>query len=126
WQETSAPPGYDLPDHATFTVVIDCDHLHVDVWAKDYRKIMQTGSTSVTKVDARSGKPLAGATFQLWQETNGVPGLQTTGGNPDTEVGAPCVTPASGVCSADGLALGTYYWQETGAPHGYRISRHPV
>ncbi len=126
WQEISAPPGYDLPDHATLTVVIDCDHTNVDVIAKDYRMIKQTGSTSVKKVDARSGKPLAGATFQLWRETNGIPGLQSTGGYPDSKVGGPCVTPYSGVCSADHLQFGTYYWQEIAAPLGYDLPGQPV
>ncbi|MFE4517218.1 prealbumin-like fold domain-containing protein, partial [Kitasatospora sp. NPDC056783] len=90
------------------------------------KTVIPTGSTSVTKVDSTTQQPLTGATFQLWQETNGTPGLQTTGINPDTPVGAPCTTPANGICSANNLPLGTYYWQETAAPPGYDLPTQPV
>ncbi|MFJ6384077.1 SpaA isopeptide-forming pilin-related protein [Kitasatospora sp. NPDC092039] len=126
WQETDAPPGYDLPQQAVTTVVLDTGGQHVRVTVKDVKSVVPTGSTSVTKVDAETGRPLAGAVFQLWHETNGVPGLQTTGADPDTKVGAPCVTPATGVCSTDDLALGVYYWQETVAPPGYELPRPAV
>jgi len=126
WQEISAPPGYDLPNQPVSTVVLDRDHAGVWIVVKDRRSHKPYGSTSVKKVDARKGWPLAGATFQLWRETNGIKGLQATGGNTDTKVGAPCVTPASGICSATNLPLGTYYWQETAAPRGYRVAHHPV
>ncbi|MFD4658216.1 SpaA isopeptide-forming pilin-related protein [Kitasatospora sp. NPDC058444] len=122
WQETAAPPGYDLPQPAVTTVVLDTDGQNVQVTARDTRSpVVETGSTHVTKIDSADSQPLAGATFQLWHETNGVPGLQSTGADPDAAVGQPCVTPASGVCSASGLPLGTYYWQETAAPSGYEL-----
>ncbi|MBO1418345.1 hypothetical protein J0670_27540 [Streptomyces sp. FH025] len=126
WQEVSAPPGYELPASAVTTVVLGTNGQNVPVTVKDTKKTTQTGSTSVTKVDAETGKPLAGAVFQLWHETNGVPGLQTDGSNPDTKVGAPCTTGADGVCSADNLPLGTYYWQEVSAPGGYELPKHAV
>ncbi|MFD5462158.1 prealbumin-like fold domain-containing protein, partial [Kitasatospora sp. NPDC127059] len=99
---------------------------NVPVTVQDKKTAGQTGSTTVTKVDAGTGRPLVGAVFQLWRETNGVPGLQTTGANPDTKVGAPCVTGADGVCSADNLPLGTYYWQEVLAPPGYQLPQDAV
>ncbi|MFE4396095.1 prealbumin-like fold domain-containing protein, partial [Kitasatospora sp. NPDC056808] len=109
------------------TVVIDLGRPNVQVPVQDTQTpTAPSGSTSVRKVDADSGQPLAGAVFQLWRESNGVAGLQTTGDNPDTAVGPPCTTPASGVCSADHLPPGTYYWQEVSAPEGYNLSRPSV
>ena len=58
-----------------------------------------TGHVTVVKEDDTSGDPLAGATFQLWQETNGVAGLQTGGNDPDTRIGLPCVTGPNGTCT---------------------------
>ncbi|MFD5462160.1 SpaA isopeptide-forming pilin-related protein, partial [Kitasatospora sp. NPDC127059] len=122
WQETAAPPGYDLPQQPVATVVLDTGGQSVPVTVADTKSpVVETASTSVTKVDSASSQPLAGAVFQLWRETNGVAGLQTTGANPDTAVGSPCTTPASGVCSATDLPLGTYYWQETAAPPGHDL-----
>ncbi|WP_225448244.1 choice-of-anchor A family protein [Streptacidiphilus sp. P02-A3a] len=122
WQETAAPPGYDLPDPAVSQVVLASDGQNARVTVGDTRTAVHTtASTSVQKVDSATGEPLAGAVFQLWRETNGVDGLQTTGANPDTEVGAPCTTPADGICSADGLPFGSYYWREVSAPAGYDL-----
>ncbi|WP_254897556.1 SpaA isopeptide-forming pilin-related protein [Kitasatospora sp. NA04385] len=121
WQETAAPPGYDLPAQPVSTVVLNTGGQNVPVTVQDSRTPTATGSTGVTKLDAGTGRPLAGAVFQLWRETNGVAGLQTTGINPDTTVGTPCTTPANGRCSANNLPLGTYYWQETAAPPGYDL-----
>ncbi|MGA4541060.1 prealbumin-like fold domain-containing protein [Uniformispora flossi] len=79
-----------------------------------------TGNVTVLKRDAETQAPLAGATFQLWQETNGTPGLQTTGSNADTSIGEPCVTGTDGTCTRN-VPAGTYYWEETGAPAGYLL-----
>lgn len=81
------------------------------------------GPVSVLKQDA-GGRPLAGATYELWHETNGALGAQFTGPRADTKV-ADCVTPASGVCSRT-VPLGTYYWRETKAPAGYEIAENAV
>ncbi|MFF7780108.1 choice-of-anchor A family protein [Streptomyces tanashiensis] len=83
-----------------------------------------TGAVTVEKTDAETGEVLPGATFRLWEETNGIPGLQTSGADPDTQVGAPCVTGADGVCSRT-VETGTYYWQETDAPDGYDLPLQP-
>ncbi|MFJ4318587.1 collagen binding domain-containing protein [Streptomyces lavendulae] len=84
-----------------------------------------TGPVTVVKEDSQTGDPLAGALFRLWEETNGIPGLQTTGADPDTEIGGPCTTGADGVCSRT-IDPGVYYWLETQAPPGYRLSPYPV
>ncbi|MEU9608972.1 SpaA isopeptide-forming pilin-related protein [Streptomyces sp. NPDC048057] len=68
-----------------------------------------TGAVTVVKEDADTSAPLAGATFQLWQETDGVTGLQTTGADPDTQVGTGCSTDAAGSCTFSDLPAGQYY-----------------
>ncbi|MEE1821481.1 prealbumin-like fold domain-containing protein, partial [Streptomyces sp. BE20] len=77
------------------------------------------------KTDANTAAPLAGGVFDLWEETNGVPGLQTSGVNPDTQVGAACTTGANGLCVRT-VEVGTYYWRETAAPPGYQLPASPV
>ncbi|MCX5073271.1 choice-of-anchor A family protein [Streptomyces sp. NBC_00513] len=82
-----------------------------------------TGAVSVLKRD-ETGRPLAGARFELWRETNDTPGLQTTGAEADTRV-TECTTPENGICSHT-TDLGRYYWRETVAPAGHRPAPNPV
>ncbi|MFE7468824.1 prealbumin-like fold domain-containing protein [Streptomyces sp. NPDC057499] len=84
------------------------------------------GLLTVEKTDGKTGEPLSDAVFQLWQETNGINGLQTTGSNPDTRIGGACATDDQGLCTFDRLALGTFYLEETAVPEGYELPRNPV
>ncbi|MFJ1743367.1 choice-of-anchor A family protein [Streptomyces microflavus] len=125
WQETAAPDGYDLPDPAVFGPLVLTDEnasAGVSVTAANTRTPIDptTGVVKVLKTDSETGAALPGASFQLWEETNGTPGLQTGGGDPDTSVGASCTTDAGGACSRT-VETGTYYWQETAAPDGYDL-----
>ncbi|MFE2311538.1 collagen binding domain-containing protein, partial [Streptomyces sp. NPDC059411] len=82
------------------------------------------GQVSVLKEDG-AGRPLAGATYELWRETNGIGGAQFGQPGGDTKVGADCVTPASGICSRT-VPVGTYYWRETKAPAGYELAENSI
>ncbi|MGZ9929326.1 prealbumin-like fold domain-containing protein [Streptomyces sp. NC-S4] len=83
------------------------------------------GAVTVVKEDAQTGGPLSGAVFQLWEETNGIPGLQTTGSDPDTRIGDTCTTANDGTCTRT-MPTGLYYWLETQAPPGYDLPVNPV
>ncbi|MGW7414319.1 SpaA isopeptide-forming pilin-related protein [Streptomyces sp. NPDC054863] len=84
------------------------------------------GGVKVVKVDAKTKKPLAGAVFQLWRETNDTDGLQRSGDTPDTKVNQPVTTGTDGVAAAGSLEPGTYYWEETKAPKDYAAPKPPV
>ncbi|MFF2959001.1 choice-of-anchor A family protein [Streptomyces sp. NPDC057963] len=131
WRETSAPAGYDLPDPAVFgplTLTDDNADHGVEAVARDTRTPVPptTGSIHLTKTDRKNGRPLAGAVFETWRETNGFAGLQTTGATPDTRVGPGCATDGAGLCTFDHLPLGEYYLRETAVPEGYVLPENPV
>ncbi|MFI8245772.1 choice-of-anchor A family protein [Kitasatospora sp. NPDC085930] len=130
WRETTAPTGYDLPTDPVFGPLLLTPQnatTGVQVTAADrpHTQPPVTGEVRVLKTDATTGAPLAGAVFELWHETNNTPGLQTTGINPDTRLGATCTTPADGICRRT-VDTGTYYWRETTAPTGYDLPTDPV
>ncbi|MEU0439796.1 choice-of-anchor A family protein [Streptomyces sp. NPDC006186] len=124
WQETAAPPGYELPDPAVSRpLVLTADNAAagVTVDAVNSRTPVPEpkGALELVKTDAKTGRPLAGAVFELWRETNGVEGLQTGGTDPDTRTGAGCATDDRGVCAYGDLPPGQYYLRETAVPEGY-------
>ncbi|MFE2345485.1 SdrD B-like domain-containing protein [Kitasatospora cineracea] len=84
----------------------------------------QQGALRLVKHD-QDGKPLPGAVFQLWRESNGADGLQTDGAKPDAKAGDPCTTGEDGTCTEQ-ADLGTYYWQEVSPPKGYQAPEQPV
>ncbi|MFB6890328.1 collagen binding domain-containing protein, partial [Kitasatospora sp. NPDC056327] len=128
WLETAAPAGYVLPANPVFgPLVLTAANAStgVQVTAPNAAQPPVTGEVRVLKTDAATGLPLAGGVFQLWEETNGIPGLQTTGATPDTQVGTPCTTGADGLCTRT-VPVGVYYWLETAAPTGYLLPADPV
>lgn len=102
-----------------------------------FTNTFQSGAIKVTKTAKNAGveggvAPLAGAGFEIWEESNGLAGLQTspTPDPPDpaipadTFVAGPLATVLNGTgdeASAcfDGLALATYYVRESSPPTGY-------
>ncbi|MFE6064696.1 choice-of-anchor A family protein [Streptomyces sp. NPDC056431] len=131
WQETDAPDGYDLPSPAVFGPLVLTEanaDAGVSVTATNSRTPVTpgTGSVWLLKADADSGLPLRGATFELWEESNGQSGLQTGGTDPDTRVGTPCTTNVVGLCSFGELENGSYYLRETAVPDGYVLPTDPV
>ncbi|WP_327352601.1 choice-of-anchor A family protein [Streptomyces sp. NBC_01304] len=130
WRETKAPDGYELPDPNVFgplTLTAANSSQGVSVTAPNRREadVTRLSDVKVLKTDSRTGRPLAGAVFQLWRESNAAPGLQQTGNAPDTEIGTPCTTSDTGVCARN-VSLGTYYWVETRPPSGYDLPADPV
>ncbi|MFD5069062.1 SpaA isopeptide-forming pilin-related protein [Streptomyces sp. NPDC058369] len=131
WRETGAPDGYDLPDPNVFgPLVLTEDNAEDGVQAEAVNSKTPvppvTGSLTLDKTDAKNGQPLPGAVFELWRESNDVPGLQTTGGNPDTLADAGCSTDQDGQCTFDDLPLGEYYLREIAVPEGYVLPANPV
>ncbi|MCW5252673.1 SpaA isopeptide-forming pilin-related protein [Streptomyces sp. SHP 1-2] len=131
WRETAAPDGYELPDPNVFGPLVLTganaeQGVTVEAENTPSEQPGEEGSITVEKTDAKNGEPLAGAVFELWEETNGVPGLQTTGSDPDTRIGRSCTTDERGTCAFDDLALGEYYVLETAVPEGYRPPADPV
>ncbi|MFJ8564372.1 choice-of-anchor A family protein [Streptomyces sp. NPDC093514] len=122
WRETAVPAGYETPadpvtrfDLDRFDVV---DGVVVTVANTPVSEEYE-GSIRVVKQDARSRRPLPGAVFEVWQETNNTPGLQTRGINADRRVGQDCTTDRTGVCDFGPLPEGWYYLVETAVPAGY-------
>jgi hypothetical protein len=131
WQETAPPPGYLPldPDHVgPLTLTVENAAKGVTADARNTAKPPPSvpGRITVLKKNSVTGRVLPGAVFELWRETNGRPGLQTSGSRPDTRTGPGCATDGRGRCVFDGLALGSYYLRETAVPEGYRPPRQPV
>ena len=108
--ETTPPQGYaPVPP---FTV----DVAGGGTTARSVTDPVQPGGIVVTKSDAATGDPLAGATFDVRYDSH-------DDGVLDTDLGS-CTTDASGSCSpppndGTGYLPGTYRVTETTAPPGY-------
>ncbi|MCX5295721.1 choice-of-anchor A family protein [Streptomyces sp. NBC_00193] len=130
WRETQAPAGYDLPADPVTPFDLDAGHvttgLVVGVTDERTEDPDYEGSIEVLKKDAKTKRPLRGAVFEVWKETNSTAGLQTRGINPDIKATAGCATDGAGACSFPGLEEGWYYVVETAVPEGYVLPRNRV
>ena len=106
--ETRAPKGFVLDaEPKSFTVVRDNADTGIEIRFDDARK---TGAVELTKTDAETGAPLAGAVYDLYA---------TDGSLVRDDL------PASGVdgkITVSDLAWGSYYFKERTAPAGYSVS----
>ncbi|WP_328299088.1 SpaA isopeptide-forming pilin-related protein [Streptomyces sp. NBC_00435] len=97
---------------------------HKEVTSQDPWKSVPPGKFIIEKKDAKTGKPLARAVFELWRESNNRAGLQYTGTDKDTRIDS-CTTDTQGRCEFPVVA-GTYYLLETSVPEGYQLPKQPV
>ncbi|MEU3352902.1 choice-of-anchor A family protein [Streptomyces sp. NPDC037389] len=122
WQELRPPPGYRLPERAAFgPLVLTAANAPegVSLTVGNTPAPDSYGSIHLVTKDTRTGRPLPGARFELWRETNGRPGLQIAGAAPDRRADPGCATDRAGRCAFRGLPPGAYYLRETVVPGGY-------
>lgn len=118
WHERTPPVGYELPaDRDSDPIEITPQNAGEDFAVTTMRDPQTTSALSVLKQDGETKETVDGATFALFSETNGTPGLQP---GSDTKV-SECTTSGGEPCTIEGLAHGTYYWLETAAPQGYEL-----
>ena len=121
------PTGYDVmsPNPVSVQLMRGDAGATVTVEVTDPR---HRSDLAVTKVDGTSGNEIDGATFQLWEDTNGVDGLQRGGATPDTRRGEETVT--DGQATFDDLVVwGHEYWlyeSDTGSSDYLPMSPNPL
>ena len=103
YQETSAPEGY-VVDDTKYQITITTETLNI---TETRTNALAKGSLTVNKVDADTGKALAGVTYRLFDST----------GNKIVDVTAD----TDGKAVFADLPLGSYTYQEISAPEGYMV-----
>ena len=103
YQEISAPEGY-VVDDTKYPITITTETLNI---TETRTNALAKGSLTVNKVDADTGKALAGVTYRLFDSTGNKIADATT----DTD----------GKAVFADLPLGSYTYQEISAPEGYVV-----
>jgi hypothetical protein len=89
-----------------------------DFIAPAHVTISNCGSVSIHKQDD-TGAALSGVVFTLWSDADSSDGDSAHDASTDTETSYTCTTGASGDCTIDNVAFGTYWVVETTGLTGY-------
>ena len=103
YQEISAPEGY-VVDSTKYKITITTGTLNI---TETRTNALAKGSLTINKVDADTGKALAGVTYRLYDSA----------GNKIADV----TTGTDGKAVFSDLPLGSYTYQEISAPEGYVV-----
>ena len=103
YQEISAPSGY-VVDNTKYQINITATALNITA---NRTNALEKGSLTINKVDAETGKALAGVTYRLYDSTG--------------EKVADATTGADGKAVFADLPQGKYSYQEISAPSGYVV-----
>lgn len=129
WRETATPEGYERPADPVTEFALDegdvKDGIVVNV-PNQKKPDDFTGAIKVVKLDKKTQRPLRGAVFEVWKETNNTEGLQMRGINADEKVADGCATDGKGICEFPRLPEGHYYLVETDVPEGYVLPKNRV
>ena len=110
-RETKGLPGY-LTMEKPLGVVVTADGATIDLG--QVVNTAERGAIRLLKTDAKSGDPLAGATFAIYRvEEDGTVAEEPS----DTQVSG-----ADGIVSFENLTVGDYEIRETNAPTGWLVS----
>ena len=105
YQEISAPSGY-VVDKTKYQITISATALNITAKRTNARA---KGSLTINKVDADTGKALAGVTYRLYDSAG--------------KKVADAITGADGKAVFKNLAQGKYSYQEINAPSGYVVDK---
>ena len=103
YQEISAPSGY-VVDNTKYQITISATALNITAKRTNARA---KGSLTINKVDAETGKALAGVTYRLYDSAG--------------KKVADAITSADGKAVFKDLPQGKYSYQEISAPSGYVV-----
>ncbi|MGY3721778.1 MSCRAMM family protein, partial [Vagococcus carniphilus] len=112
--ETKAPAGYSLPGDNQYDFEIKADTINkvqrLEVLNEKDKREPVKGSVILRKIDASdSNKVLQGAEFSLYHSTGEL-------------IDEGLTTDEAGILTKKNLAVGDYYFKETKAPKGYKLS----